>query len=57
MTGRMANIKDLLNSNKFDLFEGDITDNRLFCTLPPKLDIIINLACIASPKAYQFKLC
>lgn len=52
MTGRKANIKDLLNSNKFDLFEGDITDNRLFCTLPPKLDIIINLACIASPKVY-----
>lgn len=52
LTGSKDNIKDLFSYRNFKLVEGDITDVNIFRHINIELDIIINLACIASPKAY-----
>lgn len=52
VTGSENNIKDLFKFNNFSILEGDITNINLLHKFDLKFDIIINLACIASPKAY-----
>ena len=49
-TGRLQNVCDLLNHPHFTFIEHDIT---LPLTIDEKLDQIYNLACPASPPAYQ----
>ena len=49
-TGRLQNVSDLLNHPHFTFIEHDIT---LPLTIDEKLDQIYNLACPASPPAYQ----
>jgi UDP-glucuronate decarboxylase len=48
-TGRKTNIIDLINNPKFELLRHDIT-NPLYV----EVDQIYNLACPASPQAYQY---
>ncbi len=47
-TGRIANISRLVGSNRFEFIEQDIT-----LKMSEKADFICNLACPASPPAYQ----
>ena len=49
-TGRLQNVSKLLNHPHFTFIEHDIT---LPLTIDEKLDQIYNLACPASPPAYQ----
>lgn len=51
-TGRMSNIIDLENNPNFKFILHDITNNLV---IDEKLDQIYNLACPASPPAYQGK--
>ncbi|MBF7045276.1 SDR family oxidoreductase [Campylobacter volucris] len=51
-TGKMDNIKDLLEYSNFKFIEHDICDAL---EINEKLDQIYNLACPASPPAYQGK--
>jgi UDP-glucuronate decarboxylase len=50
-TGSNDNISHLLDNPRFFLIHHDINNNNLF--LKEKIDYIYNLACPASPKAYQ----
>ena len=53
-TGRKKNIADLLDSDRFYFIEGDICDcDGLLLDGENKFDRIYNLACPASPPAYQ----
>lgn len=47
-TGRLSNIKDLIESNRFEFIRHDITEKILL-----EVDEIYHLACPASPKFYQ----
>lgn len=47
-TGRMTNIAHLLRSNRFEFVRHDVTE-----PLTDDVDFICNLACPASPSAYQ----
>lgn len=49
-TGRMSNIKNIINNSNFEFIEHDIC-NKLVIT--EKIDQIYNMACPASPPAYQ----
>lgn len=49
-TGRLENVKDLLNNPNFEFIEHDICAPLL---LNKQIDQIYNLACPASPPAYQ----
>ncbi|MBZ7931982.1 SDR family oxidoreductase [Campylobacter sp. RM12910] len=51
-TGRMSNIKNLLENPNFTFIEHDICD---ILEIGEKIDQIYNLACPASPPAYQGK--
>ena len=51
-TGRMSNINELLKNPNFTFVKGDVTQECDFKLLP-KVDQIYNLACPASPPAYQ----
>lgn len=53
-TGRKKNIADLMDSDRFYFIEGDICDcDGLLLDGQNKFDRIYNLACPASPPAYQ----
>ena len=53
-TGRKKNIADLLDSDRFYFIEGDVCDcDGLLLDGKNKFDRIYNLACPASPPAYQ----
>ena len=53
-TGRKKNIADLMDSDRFYFIEGDICDcDGLLLDGNDKFDRIYNLACPASPPAYQ----
>ena len=53
-TGRKKNIADLLDSDRFYFIEGDVCDcDGLLLDEKNKFDRIYNLACPASPPAYQ----
>ncbi len=47
-SGRMENLKELINNEKFELVKADITKE-----IDIKVDQIYNAACLASPKFYQ----
>lgn len=49
-TGSLANINHLMPTGRFSLIEHDITSP---VTFPQSFDQIYNLACVASPAAYQ----
>ena len=49
-TGSLENVKDLLNNPRFKFIEHDIIESL---ALEEKIDEIYNLACPASPPAYQ----
>ena len=49
-TGRLDNIKEFLNNNRFRFIEHDIINTLM---IDEKIDEIYNLACPASPVAYQ----
>ena len=51
ITGKIENVKDLLHCERFHFIEHDIKTFD-FKILPSDIDAIINLASIASPKAY-----
>lgn len=51
ITGKIENVKDLLHCERFHFIEQDIKTFD-FKILPSDIDAIINLASIASPKAY-----
>lgn len=51
-TGRMSNIEDLLKNDRFSFVEYDVCD-PLVDVIKEKLDQVYNLACPASPPAYQ----
>lgn len=53
-TGRMSNIQDLLDDANFRFIEHDVCD-PLVDVIDEKVDQIYNLACPASPPAYQGK--
>lgn len=55
VTGSIANISKLLDSENFSFIQHDITDENFISQLPSKVDAIVNLACIASPKGYYAK--
>lgn len=52
VTGSLGNISKLLNNENFSFIQADITDANIRSFLPTHIDTIVNLACIASPKAY-----
>ncbi len=51
-TGRMSNIEDLLKNDRFSFVEHDVCD-PLVDVIKGKVDQVYNLACPASPPAYQ----
>lgn len=51
-TGRLENIEELLNNSRFKFIEHDVTEPL---EITEKIDEIYNLACPASPPAYQGK--
>lgn len=55
VTGSIDNISKLLESENFSFIQYDITDENFISQLPSKVDAIVNLACIASPKGYYAK--
>lgn len=52
VTGDVRNLKNVIKSSNFTLIEDDITKPLLMKT-KGKFDVIVNLACIASPKHYS----
>jgi UDP-glucuronate decarboxylase len=53
MTGRRSNVAHLMSDPRFDLIEADITEPLPVRLRTLKLDQVWNLACPASPPAYQ----
>ena len=51
-TGRMSNIEDLLKKDRFSFVKHDVCD-PLVDVIKEKVDQVYNLACPASPPAYQ----
>ena len=49
-TGKLSNIKELLDDSKFEFLNHDLTKPFF----PDKIDAIFNLACPASPVHYQY---
>lgn len=52
VTGSLANISSLLEADNFSFIQRDITSDNYDEGLPNQIDAIVNLACIASPRAY-----
>ena len=50
-TGSLENIKELKDNSHFNFIQFDIKDGHDTAHLVP-IDLIINMACVASPKAY-----
>lgn len=50
-TGCLENIKELKDNSHFNFIQFDIKDEHATAHLVP-IDLIINMACVASPKAY-----
>lgn len=50
-TGKLSNIKELLNYDAFHFVNQDIKDFDGSC-ISSDIDVVMNFACIASPKAY-----
>ena len=55
-TGRLENIKDLINNKNFELITGDVVEpiEEIISGFHEKVDEIYNLACPASPPHYQY---
>ena len=55
-TGRLENIKDLINNKNFELITGDVIEpmEEIISGFHEKVDEIYNLACPASPPHYQY---
>lgn len=52
VTGDVRNLKNIIKSPGFTLIEDDIT-KPLLMGIKGQFDVIVNLACIASPKHYS----
>ena len=50
-TGKIENIKELLDCKSFHFIDLDIKNFDGYC-VPSDIDVIMNFACVASPKAY-----
>lgn len=55
-TGRLENIKGLINNKNFELITGDVVEpmEEIISGFHEKVDEIYNLACPASPPHYQY---
>lgn len=51
-TGNINNLSELIYSDNCRFINDDICNPSAFAAIKDKLDVIINMACIASPKAY-----
>src|SRR4051812_16706229 len=53
LTGDRANLRSLQGEKRFELIEADVVSPLPARLARPRLDGIFNLACAASPPAYQ----